>query len=144
MFFPYNYGMEIFFQDPDDVPVGPEEVRIRKLTATPYPDGRRVRVYLEITPFLQKPDAEMRIMSLDRQEMAHVSIIETIDPKMELTLHMPASTTPGKYYLEAMVFYRPPEAETEAAVPPAAADRTVVDQSQLEFHIPEPGTPEGT
>ena len=42
--------MDIFFQDPTDIPLPPEEVRIRELTAEPWPDGRRVRVYVELTP----------------------------------------------------------------------------------------------
>ena len=58
--------MEIFFNDPEDLPVPPEEVRIRELTAKANPDGRRVRVYLEITPFQRAPDAEVNIINSEK------------------------------------------------------------------------------
>ena len=41
--------MDIFFEDPDDVPVPPQEVEIRELKAQPYPDGRRVSIHYHIS-----------------------------------------------------------------------------------------------
>ena len=131
--------MEIFFNDPEDLPVPPEEVKIRELTAKAYPDGRRVRVYLEISPFQRAPDAELNIVNSEKQIMASVSVIETMDPKMEMTLHLPASTAPGTYQLSARVFYREeieePENSEEPAEPISLPDIQVVDQSEILFEI---------
>ena len=131
--------MEIFFNDPEDLPVPPEEVRIRELTAKAYPDGRRVRVYLEITPFQQAPDAEVNILNADDLLMASVSVIETMDPKMEMTLHLPASTPPGVYRLLTKVFYRAdieePENDEEPVEHLSLPEIQVVDQSETPFEI---------
>ena len=53
--------MDIFFQDPTEVPLPPNEVRIRALRAETYPDGQRVRVYLEVDPSQQRPSADLAI-----------------------------------------------------------------------------------
>jgi hypothetical protein len=131
--------MEIFFNDPEDLPVPPEEVKIRELTAKAYPDGRRVRVYLEIAPFQKAPDAEVNILNQKEQLMASVSVIETMDPKMEMTLHLPASTSPGAYRVKARVFYREelPEADDGEAPPEPISlpEIQVVDQTETQFEI---------
>ncbi len=131
--------MEIFFNDPEDLPVPPEEVKIRELTAKAYPDGRRVRVYLEITPFQKAPDAELEIVNSENLPMASVSVIETMDPKMEMTLPLPASTAPGTYQARAQVFYRAELEEPENGEEPdeklTLPDIQVVDQSETSFEI---------
>jgi hypothetical protein len=129
--------MDIFFQDPSDVPLPPEEVRIRRLSADPYPDGRRVRVYLELTPFLKRPNGEVNVFNLMGDEVASLSIIETIDPKMEMTVHLRGQDTSGEYRVEARVFY------LEEAAPQAGQEeidlqdrkQIVVDQAQANFEI---------
>jgi hypothetical protein len=131
--------MEIFFNDPEDLPVPPEEVKIRELTAKAYPDRRRVRVYLELSPFQQAPDAELNIVNRENQTMASVNVIETMDPKMEMTLHLPASTTPGMYKLSARVFYREeidePETDEEPIENISLPEIQVVDQTETLFEI---------
>ena len=53
--------MDIFFRDPSEIPLPPDEVRIRVLHADPYPDGQRVRIHLEVDPFQRRPNADVRI-----------------------------------------------------------------------------------
>jgi hypothetical protein len=43
--------MDIFFHDPTDIPLPPAEVRIRQFKGEPWPDGRRVKLTLELTLF---------------------------------------------------------------------------------------------
>ena len=50
--------MDMFFADPNDPPLPPEEVRLRELRAEPWPDVLRVKVFLELTPFQKRPSAE--------------------------------------------------------------------------------------
>lgn len=80
--------MDIFFSDPTAIPLPPDEVRVKELRAEPWPDKRRVRVYLEITPFQQRPNGNITITDAAGEEVASVSFIETIDPKMEFTIHL--------------------------------------------------------
>jgi hypothetical protein len=51
--------MDIFFADPSEVPLPPNEVRIRELNVEPWPDGNRLRVYLEVDPFQKRPNADL-------------------------------------------------------------------------------------
>jgi hypothetical protein len=130
--------MEIFFVDPDDIPLSPDEVRIRQLTAHPHPDGQRVRVYFEITPFQQRPDAELHITNSNGEQVASVSVIETIDPKMEITMHLPASIEAGQFTLHGVVFYRQAELEGDAETqesPEGNSPRQIVDRSETVFEV---------
>jgi hypothetical protein len=141
--------MDIFFQEPDAIPLPPADVRIKRLEAEPWPDGRRVRVRLELTPFQQRPNAELIIADQDGQEAASISIIESMDRMIELTMHLrglaPRGLAPrGLYRLSAVVFYReapPPsgaESESPAEIDLAQGEPIVVDRAQVEFSLPAP------
>jgi hypothetical protein len=107
--------MEIFFTDPTDIPLPPDEVRIRQFRAEPWPDGRRVRVCLEITPFQKRPNGELSIHDADGNEVASLTIIETIDPKMDLTVHLRVPEPAGAYTARAIIYYY----EADESVSPA-------------------------
>jgi hypothetical protein len=51
--------MEFFFPEDNLTRAVPEETKIATLSAQPYPDGRRLRVNLEITPFQKRPYIEV-------------------------------------------------------------------------------------
>ena len=84
--------MDIFFPDPNDPPLHPEAVRLRDLRAEPSPDGRRVKVYLELTPFLKRPSAEVLLIGPDGSEAASTAILEAFSRKMEFNLHLPLAS----------------------------------------------------
>ncbi|KAF0108495.1 MAG: hypothetical protein FD146_1069 [Anaerolineaceae bacterium] len=86
--------MDAFFLDPDVERLPPEQTRILDLRAEPYPDGRRVRVGLELTPFQKRPDIELTLTDPDGQPAASASIVEPMGWKLELTLHS-AHRTPA-------------------------------------------------
>ncbi len=134
--------MDIFFIDPDETPVPPDEVRIRELTVRPYPDRRRVKVYVELTPFQKRPDADLQITAEDGSVLASVNVIETIDPKMEMTLHIPPNSPEGPLSLLVVVFYRPADEgddgrETQAETA-EEAEILVVDRKETAFNLPDP------
>ncbi|MEN8172069.1 MAG: hypothetical protein ABFS03_04235, partial [Chloroflexota bacterium] len=62
--------MDIFFTDPNDIPLPPDEVHIRKLSAEPWPDKKRVHVNLEISPFQKRPSGEIILTDSDGEEAA--------------------------------------------------------------------------
>lgn len=129
--------MDIFFSDPNDIPLPPDEVRIRRFEVSPWPDGRRVRVYLELTPFQKRPSGEISIINAMADELASVSIIETMDPKMEFTLHLRGAELVGPYKVSAMIFYLEdsdlPEGEDEQ--PYEQRKKIVVDQVEERFDL---------
>lgn len=130
--------MDIFFADPTEIPLPPSEVRIRALRAEPYPDARRVRVYLEVDPFQRRPNAEILILDSSGGELANASVIETMNRKMEMTLHL-RRAAPGELTLQAVLYYASlDEAQDPAPAEAGAQDpveRTVVDAKKARFQI---------
>ena len=125
--------MDIFFQDPTAIPLPPDEVRIRELRAEIWPDNRRVRVFLEVTPFQKRPNGEVIITNPRGDEVASVSIIESIVPRIEFTMHLRGELPAGVYRLSATLYY---ETELEAPpAPPKNRERIVVDQAQRDFSV---------
>lgn len=130
--------MDIFFTDPSDIPLPPDEVRIRQLQADPWSDGIRLRVYLELTPFQKRPNGEIVVLRSDGQEIASISIIETIDPKMEFTLHLRGIESDSIFNVIASIFYEQSatESEAEPGSSPVSKERKVVDRAETTFSLP--------
>lgn len=135
--------MDIFFQDPTDIPLPPDEVNIRELRAEPYPDGRRVRIILEITPFQQRPNCEIIVTDEHGNVAASLSIIESIDAKMDFTVHLKGDQPAGKFRVSADIYYYEDvkSSEEQAQTPEGEAHQlpteiNLVDQRQTTFEIP--------
>ena len=133
--------MDIFFTDPSEIPLPPDEVRIRSLRVEPWPDGLRVRVYFEIDPFQQRPNAEIRILDEQDVEVASLNVIETIERKMEFTMHLRHSDPHGRFQGDAVLFYSEPlqsDKEGEPQPAPPAPQHKVVDRARATFSIDSP------
>ena len=130
--------MDIFFQDPSEVPLPPEEVRIRDIFAEPWPDGRRVRVFLEVDPFQKRPSAELVISNDKGEEVAQTSIVEALTRKMELNMHLSEPNPAGTYTLKIILYYdKTPAEDLDIEQERPAPD--IVDQGAFEFIISELG-----
>ncbi|MBN1964929.1 MAG: hypothetical protein JW910_09795 [Anaerolineae bacterium] len=93
-----------FFDDANAKP--PDEVVITELSAEPYPDDARVRVTIKITPFQQQPNLEIYARKEDRAIVAEMSVIETMTPLLEFTLHIRGvEELAGTYLLVAELYY---------------------------------------
>jgi hypothetical protein len=76
------------------------------LHAEQYPDGRRIRVNLELTPFLKRPEIELTLTDPVGETCASATIIEPMGWKLDLTMHLPTSrTSQGVFTLTAQVTY---------------------------------------
>ena len=92
--------------DPEVKRVGPESTRILALHADPYPDGKRLKVALELTPFEKRPDIEIVLTDPEGNEASTASVVEPVGWKLELTLHnRQAAPTGGEYHLTARLSY---------------------------------------
>lgn len=128
--------MDINFTDLSEVPLPPNEVRLLDFRVEPYPDGKRVRVYLELTPFQKRPSGELFITDLLGNQVATANIIETIDPKMELTMHLRIPNPQGEFTARVLIFYTDNlEDITEDDQIVAAPEREVVDEKEVSFSI---------
>jgi hypothetical protein len=104
--------MDFFFPEDNLNRATPEETQIRELSARPYPDGYRVHVNLEITPFQKRPYIEVRVTDADGDEVASTSIVEPLSWKLEFTMHVRGELK-NPYLLQARLFYPDgPAAET--------------------------------
>lgn len=105
----------------------PQDVRIIDALVEPYPDGRRVRVQISLTPFLEPPSLEAVIQDEEGQVAATASIIETAHPKLSITMHIRRQRLGGHYRLNVGLRY--------------AGNET--DQRIVLFELPLPQTGEG-
>lgn len=134
--------MDIFFQDPSEVPLPPDEVRIREINANPYSDGQRVRVYLEVDPFQQRPSADLVVLGPQGDTLAEASIIGSMTRKMEVTLHMRGERPEGRYTVKVRLYYSHAEetdGEPEEAPEPPQSEIEVVDHGETHFRLPVEG-----
>ena len=98
--------MEFFLNDPTVPRLPPEQTRLTGLRAEPYPDGQRLRVILDLTPFQQRPYLELTLTDPAGAQVASADIVEPMSWKLELTLHnRKANLADGKYTLVARLSY---------------------------------------
>ena len=106
--------MDLFLQDPNDIPLPSDEVRIRELQVDLLPDNRRIRISLQITPFQTRPNIEIVITNENEEESGSLTIIESIDPKMEFTVHLKDDEPNGQYTVSSEIYYYEDDKNTEA------------------------------
>ncbi|HJS19268.1 MAG TPA: hypothetical protein VJ785_11015 [Anaerolineales bacterium] len=106
--------MDFFFPEDHLQRMTPEETHITGLKAEPYPDGYRLRVNIEITPFQKRPHVEVVLSDADGEEVASTSIVEPLSWKLEFTMHIRGELN-NPYTVEAKLFYpQGPQAEPRA------------------------------
>jgi hypothetical protein len=130
--------MDIFFDNPDDPPVPPEDVKIRSLSIEPYEDGRRVAVELEITPFTEKPNIEIGVFNQDEDVVATFSVLEALEHKMTFTLHLREPNPGGNYVLKMHLFYTDLAALEDEETPIKdilLENKRIIARAQSEFTI---------
>jgi hypothetical protein len=125
--------MDIFFHDPNEIRLPPEEVRLCEVRATPEPNGRRVKIYLELTPFMKRPNIEVTISTAAGKTVAHTSILETMQRKLEFTMHLREPEPNSEYIIECLVYYQklPEPSEVPKDIP--FPDPMVVDRHKVMF-----------
>lgn len=96
--------MDFFLPEDNLTRAVPEETRITSFTAEPYPDGHRLRVNLEITPFQKRPYIEVTLTNAQGEEIASTSIVEPLSWKLEFTMHVRGELQ-NPYTLNARLYY---------------------------------------
>ncbi len=106
-----NLNMDFFFpelsDDGQNIPVPPEEMRFLELRAEPVRDDGppRARVYIEVTPFRQRPHIDIALTGAEGEEVASVSIVEPMQRKNVITMHLRGAQTSGQFSLRARLYY---------------------------------------
>ena len=97
--------MDFFFPEDGLARAVPEETKISLLTAQPYPDGYRLRVNIEITPFQKRPYIEVILNDSNGDEVASTSIVEPLSWKLEFTMHIRGEELHNPYTLHARLYF---------------------------------------
>lgn len=138
---------DVFFTEPSEAPVPPEEVRVRQLGAAPRRDGARIDVKFDLTPFQRRPNIDVVINDPAGREVTALSIVEAIDHLMEFTMHLREPSRGGLYTLELSIFYADVEAHNVEDHLPHNGDQPsagtilerakhVVAQRKITFEVP--------
>lgn len=97
------------------IPQPPENMRILELRAEPVRDGgpTRLRVYLDVTAFQQRPYIEVALGDAEGNEIASVNIIEPMSRKNVFTMHIRGPHQSGIFRLSARLYYpEQPDSDT--------------------------------
>jgi hypothetical protein len=106
--------MDFFLPEDNLTRAVPEETRISALSAQPYPDGHRLRVNIEVTPFQKRPTIEVILHDSNGDEVASTNIVEPMSWKLEFTMHIRGELN-NPYALSARLYY--PEGDGPANEP---------------------------
>ena len=96
--------MDFFFPEDNLNRMTPEETRITSLSAEPYPDGYRVRVNVQVTPFQKRPHIEVTLKDSIGDEIGSTTIVEPMSWKLEFTMHIRGELH-NPYTLDAKLYY---------------------------------------
>jgi hypothetical protein len=112
--------MDIEFVDPDELPLSPEEVKFLEVAAEPFPDNRRIRLTINLTPFQQPPDIEILALNPADERVTEATIIGAPNKQMSLTVHIRGDIVEGVYRFQFSLGYQ---------------DIGVVDRTEFELRI---------
>jgi hypothetical protein len=115
--------MEIPLLEPGDMPVPPDQVRIRTLEVEPTVDGRRLKLEFALTPFQEPPEIDIVALDAAGEEIASTSVIHPTHPKLALTLHLRIGKALASCRVRARVRY---------------AEQGVVAELEREVELPGP------
>jgi hypothetical protein len=96
--------MDFFLPEDNLTRAVPEETRISALSAQPYPDGHRLRVNMEVTPFQKRPYIEVTLQDSTGEEVSSTNIVEPMSWKLEFTMHIRGELN-NPYALSARLYY---------------------------------------
>jgi hypothetical protein len=120
--------MDFFFPEDHLDRMTPEETHITALSVEPYPDGRRLHVNIEMTPFQQRPHLDITLNNGNGDEVATASVVEPMTFKIEFTMHIRGDLL-NPFTLEAKLFYpdgpsKEPQTFTFDVTPPPPNPQT--------------------
>ena len=72
-----------FFNGSHHDPQPRENVNVEDVRITPYPEGTRIHVEVDVTPFRERPNLLLAIHDEDDQVVSELNIIETMHFNME-------------------------------------------------------------
>ena len=109
--------------EPQEDALPAEQVRFQEVRVEPWPEGRRVRVHVTLTPFEQRPNLTAQISDSLQRLLCQADIIETMNNRLVFTMHLRGEELIGPFHLDIVLLY---------------PDMGQVDQRVVAFQIDEP------
>lgn len=108
-----------FFENPDEAPVPKEQVAIDQVVFEPLPDGRRIRVSVTLTPFVDRPNLDILLLTPEHRQVSSLSIVEALERQMEFTLHIRERETLPQYIGRVELYFEEGQVQDsyEAPIP---------------------------
>ena len=134
-----------FFDDPLQTPKPPEEVRLKQVGLFVHEGGRRVSIGFDMTPFLQRPSVEVRMVNGNDELAATLSVIEVLQPNFSMTMHLRDKQPTDLYTVDVVLYYNvfaegePTEPETPDGPVPLPRNRMEVDKRTMTVDVTQPG-----
>ncbi len=124
--------MDIFFSDLGEVPLPPDEVRIRGLQAHSLGDGKRFRIQVELDPSQKRPSIDLEVKDAGNDAVLYTtSIVDSISRSVEVIVHLPGRTIQGPYSVTASLYFvEVPEIKTKSGM-------MLSDDGEMEQDIPQ-------
>jgi hypothetical protein len=117
-----------FFDDPSELGKPRDDVRINQIGLFVYPDGRRVAVGFDLTPFRERPCIEVVVRNARGETAGTLTVIESLQPNFSLTMHLRDREPTARYDVEVVLYYTAP-----------GKPRQVVDRTTAQFDRPQAG-----
>jgi hypothetical protein len=106
------------FDDQSDQPLlPPGEVRIQEVQIEPWTGSRRVKVLATLTPFEQRPNLDLSIQNQAGEVVASVSIVEVLEPKFVITMHIRGDDEEEHFTLLGSLYYPDQEPVHRVSIP---------------------------
>jgi len=93
-----------------------EKISFTELRVEPWPDGHRVRVHITLSPFTTRPNLEAAVFNADNVELQRIHIVENTDVRLVFTMHLRGAQIPGKFSLQALVYFDPEEIQDQRTI----------------------------
>ena len=83
-----------------------QEIEIVEFSSEIYPDHRRVKVTFLLSAFQKNPNASIKLLNQNNDQLTEVNIVNIFSQANEITLHIPVNQNkPGDYRIELDLFY---------------------------------------
>lgn len=94
-----------FFDDNDHSPKMREDVRLLRTRLEVSPEGKRIAVDLELTPFIERPTIDLRLYDDEGKLAGMLKIIETLDTFNRVVMHLRGEQASDHYTFVMQVYF---------------------------------------
>lgn len=108
--------MDIEFFESDHLPKASHEVKVEDVSAEPYPDGRRVRVMVRVTAFLEQPNLTISASDSAGHELGESEILGAMTKVNSLVLHLRGPRPEGDVTVKVALYFPDKPVQSEKSV----------------------------